>query len=78
MDQRISLVTTGAICVNTTRPELTLSKKHHGIAYHRARGAVVAGTVRVTKEHKLTKLDNLFTKTMAAPNIQGILENFKY
>ena len=37
----------GAVCVNTTRPELTLSKKHHRIAYHRAREAVAVGMVRV-------------------------------
>ena len=24
----------GAVCVNMTRIELTLSKKHHSIAYH--------------------------------------------
>ena len=30
----------GVVCVNTTRPDSTLSKKHHSIAYHRAQEAV--------------------------------------
>ena len=68
----------GAVCVNTTRPESTLSKKHHVIAYHRAQEAVAAGTVRVSKEHTLINLANLFTKTMAASKREGLLENFTY
>ena len=52
---------------NMTRPESTLTNKHHSIAYHRTREAVMVGTVRVSKEHTSTNLDDLFTKTMAAP-----------
>ena len=37
----------GEVCVNTTRPESMLSKKHHSIAYHRAREAVTAREVIV-------------------------------
>ena len=58
----------GAVCVNTTRPKLTLSKKHHSISYHRAREAAAAGMVIVSKEHTLTNLSDLFTKTMEATN----------
>ena len=43
-----------AVCVNTTRPELTLSKKNHSIAYHCAQEEVATGMVRVSKEHTLT------------------------
>ena len=44
----------GAVCVNTTRPESTLSKKNHIIAYHCAQEEVAAGMVRVSKEHTQT------------------------
>ena len=67
-----------AVCVNTTWPELTLSKKHHIIAYHSVREVVAMGTVRVSKEHTSTNLDELFTKTMAAPKREGLLEKCTY
>ena len=67
-----------AVCVNTTRPELTLSKKHHSIAYHCATEAVASVTVIVLNEHTLTNLADLFTKTMAAPKREGLLEKFTY
>jgi hypothetical protein len=56
----------GAVCANTTRPESTLTKKHHSVACHRSREAVAAGTVRVSKEHTSTNLADMFTKTMPA------------
>ena len=56
-----------AVCKNTTKPESTLTKKHHSIAFHRSREAVAAETVRICKEGTLTNLSDLFTKTMAAP-----------
>ncbi len=34
-----------SICSNSTKPELTLKKKHKAIAYHRVREAVAAGTI---------------------------------
>ena len=67
-----------AVYVTTTRPESTLSKKHHSISYHCAQEAVVAGTVRVQKEHTLTNLDDLFTKIMGAPKKEGLLDKFTY
>ncbi len=68
----------GAVCVNTTKPESTLSKKHHSIAYHRAREAVAAGAIRVSKEHTLTNLADLFTKMMAAPKREDLLDRFAH
>ena len=56
-----------AVCVNTTWPEFTLSKKHHRITYHRARELVTEGTVIVSKIHILTNLAELFTNTMPSP-----------
>ena len=67
-----------AVCSNTTRPDSTLTKKHHSIAYHRSREAVAAGTVRVSKEHTSTNLADIFTKTMAAPKREELLDRFMY
>ena len=68
----------GEVFVNTTQPKLTLSKNHHSIAYHRAREAVEAGSVRVSKEHTPANLDGLLTKTMAAPKRERLLYKFTY
>ena len=68
----------GEVCVNTTRPKLTLYKKHHIIPYHRAREAVATRTVRVPKDHTSTNLAELLTKTMAAPKREGLLEKIIY
>jgi hypothetical protein len=67
-----------AVCKNRTRPESTLTKKHHSIAYHQSREAVAAGTVRVSKEDTLTNLADIFTKTMAAPKRENLLDSFTY
>jgi hypothetical protein len=68
----------GAVCANTTKPESTLTKKHHSIAYHRSREAVAAGTVRVSKEHTSTNLADIFTKIMCAPKREELLDSFTY
>ncbi len=65
-----------AVCMNTARPESTLNKKHHSIAYHRSREAVAAGTVRVSKEDTLTNLADIFSKTMVAPQREMIMDSF--
>ena len=67
----------GSVCANATKPESTLTKKHHSsIAHHRTREAVAAGTVRVSKEHVSTNLADVFTKTMAAPKREDLLDRF--
>jgi hypothetical protein len=66
----------GAVCVNTTRPDSTLSKKHHSIACHRCREAVAAGTVRVSEEHASTNLADLFAETTPAPKREDLLDSF--
>ena len=68
----------GTVCANMTRPESTLDKKHHSIAYYCSQETAATGTVRVSKEHTLINLANLFTKTMAASKREGLLENFTY
>ena len=52
----------GAVCVNNIRPDLALSKKHHSIPYHHEQEAVASGRVRLSKEHTLTNLADIFTK----------------
>ena len=64
--------------MNTTWPELKLSKKHHSIAYQHAQEPVVAGTGIISNEHTLTNLVDLFTKTMTAPKRKGLLDKFTY
>jgi hypothetical protein len=61
-----------AVCKNTTRPESTLTRKHH------SREAVAVGTVRITKEGTLTNLSDLFTKAMAAPKREDLLDKYTY
>jgi hypothetical protein len=69
----------GAVVVNATRPESTLSKKHHSIAYqHGVREAVAAETARVSKEHTSTNLADLFTKTLPSPRREDLLDSFTY
>jgi hypothetical protein len=67
-----------AVYKNTTRPESTLSKKHHSISYHRVREAVAAATVRVSKEGTATNLADIFTKTMPATKRAELLDKFTY
>ena len=47
---------------NTSRPESPIKKKHNSIAYHKAREAVAAGTIRIIKEDTATNVADLLTK----------------
>jgi hypothetical protein len=67
-----------AVCKNRAHPQSTLTKQHHSIAYRRSGEAVAAGTVRVSKENTLTNLADIFTKTMAAPKRENLLDSFTY
>ena len=49
---------------NASRPELTLSKKHNQICFHRAREAVAAGICRVGWVDGIENLADLFTKVL--------------
>jgi hypothetical protein len=62
--------------LNATKPESTLTKKHHSIACHRCREIVAAGTVRASKEHASTNLADIFTKIMAAMVREELLDRF--
>jgi hypothetical protein len=53
-----------AVLKNTIYPKSTLKKKHNSIAYHCAREAVAAGTIRATKEDGKTNLPDVLTKLL--------------
>ena len=67
-----------AVYKNCSMPESTLRKKHHSIAYHRAREAVAAGTMRIAKEGTHTNLSDLFTKVLPRFWREELLDKFTY
>jgi hypothetical protein len=67
-----------AVTKNTTIPESTLKKKHNSIAYHRAREAVAAGTIRVTKEDGKTNLADVLTKLLPQAVKEFLCDRFMY
>ena len=68
----------GAICVNAVRTESNLKKKHHSIVYYCRREAVPSGKVRVSKNHIMNNLDDVFSKTMAEPRREGFGDHFAH
>ncbi len=67
-----------AVTKNVTLPESTLKKKHNAIAYHRAREAVAAGTIRVAKEDGKTNLADVLTKPLAQVTKDYLCDRFMY
>jgi len=67
-----------AVTKNTIYPESTLKKKHNSIAYHRAREAVAAGTIRVTKEDGKTNLADVLTKLLPQATKDFLCDRFMY
>ena len=67
-----------AVYQNTVMPDSTLKKKHHLIAYHCSREAVVAGTVQVSKQVTEKNLVDLFTKKMTVIRRSFLLDRFTY
>lgn len=61
-----------AVVRNSTAPESVLKKKHNAIAYHRAREAVAAGTIRIAKEDGETNLSDLLTKCLPGPRLRTL------
>jgi hypothetical protein len=55
-----------------------LKKKHNSIAYHRAREAVAAGTIRVTKEDGKTNLADVLTKLLPQAVKEFLCDRFMY
>ena len=60
------------------KPEVTLSKKHNGIAYHKVREAVAAGTIRVAYVHTTLNLADLLTKPLPRVMRDTLLDYFFY
>ena len=67
-----------AVYKNTSVPEFTLKEKHPSCAYQRCREAVAAGLVRIAKEGTATSLADLFTKLLAGPRREELLDMFTY
>ena len=67
-----------AVFKSCSTPESTLKKKHHSIAWHRAREAVAALTVRIAKEGTETNLADLFTKILSVLRREELLDKFTY
>ena len=67
-----------AVFKSCSMPESTLKKKHHSIAWHRAREAVAALTVRIAKEGTETNLADLFTKVLSVLRREELLDKFTY
>jgi hypothetical protein len=55
---------------NCTRPDSTIKKKHHAIAYHNVREAVANGIIRVAWESSKSNLADMLTKPLSAPELQ--------
>ena len=60
------------------KPEVTLSKKHNGIAYHKVREAVAAGTIRVAYVNTTLNLADLLTKPLPRAKRHTLLDYFIY
>ena len=58
---------------NSTRPDSTLKKKHNSIAYHRAREAVAAGTIRIAWEDGRFNLADVLTKLLPGPRLRELI-----
>jgi hypothetical protein len=59
-------------------PKSKLKKKHNAMAYHRAREAVAAGTIRVTKEDGVTNLADVLTKLLPRHTKEYLCNKFMY
>ena len=60
-----------SVVKNTTRPESPCNKKHNSIAYHKAREAIAAGTIRIAKEPGESNIADLFTKLLNGPALKA-------
>jgi hypothetical protein len=60
------------------KPEVTLSKKHNGIAYHKVREAVAAAIIRVAYVNTALNLADLLTKPLPRAKRDVLLDYFIY
>ena len=67
-----------AVTKNVIFPESTLKKKHNSIAYHRAREAVAAGTIRVAKEDWKKNLADVLSKPLPQVTKDFLCDRFMY
>ena len=57
---------------NTTRPDLTLNKRHNAIAYHRAQEAQADNIFRISWEQGETNLSDILTKLLTGPRFRNL------
>lgn len=62
----------------TRNPEITLTKKHNAVAYHKVREAVAMGIIRVAWEDTHTNLADLLTKLKIAAKRKRLIDRFMY
>ena len=67
-----------AVFKNASRPDSTLNKKQHSIAYHFCREAVAAGIIMVVKEDTNTNLSDLLTKVLGRVKRDSLIDMFMY
>ena len=67
-----------AVYKSASVSDSTLKKKHVLIAYHICRKYVATGTIRVTKEGTDINVSDLFTKILAGPRREYLLNLFTY
>ena len=60
---------------NTTRPELTLKKKHNAITYHRVHEAQATGIMEITKIDGKSNLADILTKCLPGPCLHELISH---
>jgi hypothetical protein len=63
---------------SSRQPEMTLSKKHNGIAYHKCREAVAIGMIRVAYEPTESNIADLLTKILELIIRLKLIRSFMY
>mmetsp|Transcript_26680 Transcript_26680/g.37819 ORF Transcript_26680/g.37819 Transcript_26680/m.37819 type:complete len:84 (+) Transcript_26680:51-302(+) len=60
--------------VTNIKPESMLKKKHTAINFHQVQETIAAGTIKVSKEHRLTNLADILTKPLARPRLRELVQ----
>ena len=67
-----------SVTKSVSQPEVTLSKKHNAICYHRIREAVAMGMIRIAWIDGKDNIADLFTKPLTVERRQHLLGNLLY
>ena len=63
-----------SVCKSTSCPESSLTRKCNAVAYHKAREAQAAGSIRITHEDGGTNLADLLTKLLPGPRLKHLIK----